>query len=171
MEEWRAVVGYEGAYEVSDQGRVRRIGGGMGARPGRILLPTRSSTGYLTVGLFVRQAVKRVGVHRLVVAAFYGVIPKGREVNHLNGNKTANHVSNLEIVTPSENRRHAWRVGLNTCTLAMRRSAAKLSDEQVRLIRRLSGGVSQCVLARRFGVNQSQISRLLSHQQWNDIHG
>lgn len=52
-------------------------------------------------------------VHRIVVWAFLGVLStRSRQVNHKDGNKDNNYLSNLELVTPSENVRHAYRTGL-----------------------------------------------------------
>ncbi len=48
MTEWRPVVGYEGLYEVSDQGQVRRVAPGMGTRPGRVLRARKDKGGYLS---------------------------------------------------------------------------------------------------------------------------
>lgn len=50
-------------------------------------------------------------VHRLVAEAWIGEIPEGYEVNHKDGNKTNNEISNLKIVTPSENIRHSFEFG------------------------------------------------------------
>lgn len=50
--------------------------------------------------------------HRLVWESVHGPIPEGMQVNHINGIKDDNRIANLEIVTPSENLRHAYRLGL-----------------------------------------------------------
>src|SRR5690348_7614449 len=51
-------------------------------------------------------------VHRLVWEAVNGPIPDGLQVNHINGVKTDNRITNLELVTGSENTKHAYRLGL-----------------------------------------------------------
>ena len=69
-EDWRPVVGYEGWYEVSSLGRVRRARPGLGARVGHILSPQLSNNGYLMVPL-CREGCRRYrSVHRLVGEAF-----------------------------------------------------------------------------------------------------
>lgn len=52
-------------------------------------------------------------VHRVVYELFVGPIPKGYDINHIDGNKFNNNVCNLEAVTRSENQNHAFRTGLN----------------------------------------------------------
>ncbi|QQV88768.1 HNH homing endonuclease [Acinetobacter phage Liucustia] len=58
------------------------------------------------------QGAKQFYVHRLVAEVFIGDI-KGKQVNHIDGDKSNNDVSNLEIVTPSENIRHSHKTGLS----------------------------------------------------------
>ena len=94
-------------YEVSDQGRVRRVAGGRGARAGRILQCWISSRGYVMASLSNCGQSKHYRVHRLVTSAFMGPVPAGFQVNHRNGKKTDNRLSNLEYVSPRENIRHA----------------------------------------------------------------
>lgn len=53
-------------------------------------------------------------IHRLMVETFIGEIPKGMQVNHINGDRYDNRLSNLEVVTPLENMQHAHRNGLIT---------------------------------------------------------
>lgn len=50
--------------------------------------------------------------HRMVWESVHGPIPPGKEINHINGIKSDNRIANLEAVTPSENTKHAYRIGL-----------------------------------------------------------
>jgi len=114
-EEWRPIVGYEGWYEVSSFGRVRRIRHGAGTWCGRILSGHRCGRhGYNAVVLTIRGESTNVHTHRLVAEAFYGSIRDGYCVNHLNGVKSDNRVWNLEVCTPAQNCRHAFVAGLTT---------------------------------------------------------
>lgn len=101
-EEWRPVVGYEGSYEVSSLGMVRRVGSHVRAL-------SRHHEGYLLVNLSVAGRSKTHRVHRLVADAFLGP-SVARGVNHLNGVKSDNRASNLEWATDSQNARHKARV-------------------------------------------------------------
>lgn len=98
---WRAVVGYEGFYEVSDQGRVRSVP--RRKTRGRILKQILSTTGYPQVTLSKESVARPKKVHLLVMAAFVGPRPEGLEIRHLSGIKTDNRVINLQYGTHSEN--------------------------------------------------------------------
>lgn len=120
LEEWRPAIGFEGLYEVSDWGRVRRVGcaarhgvsHGGGARIGRVLRDQWNRGGYRAVQLWKNGSVFRRLLHKVVAAAFIGECPTGQEVNHRDGDKTNNRPANLEFVTRAENNRHAYRTGL-----------------------------------------------------------
>lgn len=107
-EEWRAVVGYEGLYEVSDQGRVRSVPRVIKDRSGRqqrwkgkVLALAESGRGkYFSVGL---PGGRTAHVHVLVAAAFIGLRPDGLEVCHGNGDHHDNRAENLRYGTPSDN--------------------------------------------------------------------
>ena len=101
-------------YEVSNLGNVRRIAPGINTKTGRVLKPCKSGNGYMIVGLHKGGSRKNCLVHRLVAEAFISQIPKGLTVNHKDGNKLNNELNNLEIVTYSENLKHAIRTGLAT---------------------------------------------------------
>lgn len=101
FEEWRAVPGYEGYYEVSDWGRVRN------ARTYYIRKAHHDSKGYLRLNLCKDGVGKKHRVHRLVCSAFIGAIPKNMEVNHKDFDRANNHISNLEYVTHQENIRRS----------------------------------------------------------------
>lgn len=88
----------------------------------RLLKKTYSSAnGYLICGIGY--------IHRIVAACFIGSIPVGYEVNHINGIKTDNRASNLEIVTKSENTKHAYRTGLAKPPSGEKNGGAKLSND------------------------------------------
>lgn len=96
-------------YEIYEDGTV------MGAR-GLPLKPDVNSTGYLRVSLCKDGRVKRVFIHRLVAEHFLEQ-REGCVVNHKDGNRKNNHVSNLEWVTMSENVKDGWRRGRDSSRL------------------------------------------------------
>jgi len=100
MAEWRPVVGYEGRYEVSDDGQVRSF---VRSPEGRLLKPWVSGLGHKKVALHKNGRQKSHWVHQLVAAAFIGPKPKSKEVRHMNGDGGDNRVNNLRYGTPSEN--------------------------------------------------------------------
>jgi hypothetical protein len=77
---------------------------------------TRSKRGYLLVKVHVGGKQYLVTAHRLVWTALRGAIPDGMEPNHIDGVKTNNSPSNLELVTRGENHRHAYQTGLRERT-------------------------------------------------------
>lgn len=173
-EEWRPVIGYEGYYSVSTLGNVRseprtvphRSSGTVNLR-GRMLNPALESWGYRQAR-FCRNGIGVLRlVHRLVVEAFIGPIPKGKEVNHKNGVKTDNRLCNLEVVTPKENIHHAHASGL-TSNRGDTHRMAKLCRESVAEIRRRAGETTQAALANEYGVSPSTISRVLSGDVWRE---
>jgi hypothetical protein len=113
MEEtWKAVPGYEGAYEVSDLGRVRSLDRatahtfiGPHTRRGKILTLNPISRGHLVVRLFAKGQRRQVLVHRLVLEAFVGPCPPGYLGLHRDDNPTNNVPSNLYWGTYADNAR------------------------------------------------------------------
>lgn len=111
LEVWKPVVGYEGLYEVSNFGRVRRI-----FRYGRPYItpckPKITRDGYFESTLVKEGKPKCIRTHRLVARAFCDNPENKLEVNHKDGNKLNNCSDNLEWVTSSENQKHAYKMGL-----------------------------------------------------------
>lgn len=95
MEEWRDVFGYEGIYQVSDAGSVRRT------ETGRVL--RKSGKKYDKVTLSKDGVREYKNVHRLVWEAFRGPVPDGMVINHMDEDKRNNFLSNLMICTQREN--------------------------------------------------------------------
>lgn len=106
-EEWRPIPGFDGRYEVSDQGRVRSL------IRGRILSPKpERHSGYMCIELRPQpRLAKTLRVHRLVLEAFVGPRPDGMLARHLNGNPTDNRLANLAWGTPLENAADTTRHG------------------------------------------------------------
>lgn len=114
-EEWRPIAGYESAYEVSDRGQVRSLTRLIRCGPaakrtieGGILVPQQHSSGYEQVFLWTERKRVKAFMHRLVADAFLSN-PEGKKVvNHKDGDKQNNAVSNLEWATYSENTQHYY---------------------------------------------------------------
>lgn len=110
---WREIPGFDGAYEVSDNGRIRTVHAHPKGRTpaGHVMKPRLHENGYLNVGL--RRGKRRVvvGVHRLVATAFHGEPQPGWEARHLDGDKTNNAASNLRWGTHSDNVRDSVAAG------------------------------------------------------------
>lgn len=107
MENWKPIINFEGLYEVSDLGRIRNI------KTGRVLKACPERHGYLSLSVYPKgRERKHFKPAREVANAFIGPRPKGYQINHKNGIKTDNRAENLEYVTPSQNLKHAVKLGL-----------------------------------------------------------
>lgn len=171
MEQWLPVVGYEGYYEVSNEGRVRRLHSPTNKAKSGFLAPGRAPNGYLRVVLSRHNHQKNASVHRLVVEAFIGPFEHREQTNHRDGNKGNNRLGNLEKVSGSENMRHATKMGLNTASpphlQGSRHHQAKLSEEIVKVIR--ISTESNRALARHYGVDRRTISFIRQRKTWSHI--
>jgi len=179
MEEWRPVVGYDGAYAVSDLGRVRsryvpRGGGRLGV--GWILLRARPDRhGYQRVCLYLRgKRLERYVSHLVADVFLTAKLPTDMVVRHLNDVKTDNRVVNLLRGTHSDNMNDAIRNGKSKPPPACRGEEhpnAKLKASQVQEIRRLhaAGQMSERKLARKFDVSRTTIRLIITRQTWTNV--
>ena len=147
-------------YSVSDAGVV------IGKR-GNPLKPMFRN-GYARVEIFG----KCIPIHRLVAKAFIPTREGFNEVNHIDGDKTNNHVSNLEWSNRSENLKHATRTGLIT-NMGKGEDGLRaiLTQEQVDFVRKncvkRDKELSMSALAKRFGVSVSCIHLAYHGKNWN----
>lgn len=174
QEVWRSVVGYEGLYEVSDQGGVRAPakwtkskGESCYLRKPRILLQSKHR--YWSVCLY-RDAVKRTRlVHQLVVEAFIGPKPFANAVVcHGPGGVDDNSLTNLRYGTQTENL--ADREAMATVPRGESHGRAVLTAEQVLFIRtEMSRGVSSAVLAKQLGVSRELPWKIHKRLLWKHL--
>ena len=149
MENWKAISGYEGLYEVSDLGRVKSLKYGKE----RILKPGKNTHGYLHVNIFKDGKKKMSLVHRLVAEAFIPNPNNLETVNHKDEVKTNNTVSNLEWMSIKDNNNYGTH---------NKRMAEALS-KQVKMLDKQTGELletfpSTCEAERVTGIANQNIS-------------
>ena len=164
MEKWQSIPGFEGKYEASSRGRMRRIGRGRGVVSGRILKSQAMPAGYRLYTLWAgNQQNVRLG-HRLVAAAFFGPCPQGYEVNHKNFDKADNRSENLEYVTRSANLAHRSAAGIMR---GQNNPQAVLRPADILTIRqRHADGEGYKRLASAYGVSWEAIRNIIKRRSW-----
>jgi len=175
-EQWLPVVGFEGLYEVSDQGRVRSVTrlvtsrwGGPRLWRGRVMVLTaRRKDGYVQVPLSSHGRVTRAYVHHLVAIAFHGSRPPGRDAAHDNGNPADNCAANVKWKTRSENNLDRLRHG--TIARGERHGMSRFTVATIGLARRLKKqGLSERKIAVRVRVSRWTLRDMLTGRTWRRI--
>ena len=150
MEIWKDIDGYEGLYQVSNFGRVKR--------DNKLLHLNTNTYGYKHITLCKDGKRKTVVIHTLVANAFIDNPYKKPQINHKDGNKENNTVENLEWVTQIENNRHAINTRLKkTRSLLM-------FDKENKLIKKFNNRMEiEDFFGRR--IYQDPITRCCNHQR------
>lgn len=136
-------------YEVSSDGRVRN------SKTGRIMRTAANSKGYPHVCLHENNVQHTRAVHRLVADAFYDGDHEGLDVNHIDGDKTNNHVYNLEWCTRQQNLQHAYETGLKP---PLRRTKVRVVETG-----KVYGSLTDC--AKAIDGDRCQIRRCLDGKE------
>ena len=174
---WKPVPEYEGYYEISNDGLLKSVNrisvnslGYCRHLRGCLMAPSIGQYGYVKYSLAKEGKSKTINAHQLVAQAFLGHNIDGHNltINHIDGNKINNHVDNLEIVTMTDNRRHAIRNGLWN-QRGVNAAKAKLTTEDLAQIRQLysTGRYRQIDLAKMFNVGKSTIGRVVRYQRFD----
>lgn len=178
MEKWKAIPGYEGYYEASDQGRIRsldryitldgRWGRYTRFKPGKIMTFTFDGRGaYLMVMLSKDSKNIKHLVHRLIASTFIENPLNLPEVNHRDEIKTNNCVSNLEWCDHKYNNNYGK---LKDCHKGERNSQSKFSEEIVREIRRsyIKGDQEYGTmgLSKKYNISPPHVSAIIHRKRW-----
>lgn len=129
----------------------------------------RAGTKYHIINLKQKDGTsKGYRVHRLVAMAFLEKKNENQnEVNHIDGNKENNSVSNLEWCTPSENQQHAFRTGLQSSRKGEKSNFSKLTSQDIEIVFQMrQKGATQNEIAKAVGCTRSNISYILKGKTW-----
>ena len=169
---WKPVPEYEDKYMVSNKGRLKSIDhvcvaadGKTYFKKGKILKVPIDSRGYRSVVINAgldengKRIVKTLTVHRLVAQLFHPNPENKEQVNHIDGIKTNNDVTNLEWNTPKENVQHAFRTGLAHAKQGVEANRAKIKndDDIERLKDMYFSGKSADDVGAEFGISGTEV--------------
>lgn len=159
-EEWRQLK-INPNYYVSNLGRIKSFQRGKE----RIMAQSKNPRIYTSI----RINGKTNKAHRLIAEAF-GII-KGEEwVNHIDGTRNNNNISNLEKSNPSHNLKHAFRTGLHIHVYGENHHQGKLSDKKViTIIKMYSKGIPLKDIANKFNVSESLVSGAARGVIWKHL--
>lgn len=166
---WAVVKGFPSLI-VSEAGDVVRLASSRQVRavngrlywaeiPEKRLQPRLAGAGYPAVQTKVLGKYKTLYIHRLIAEAFIQKPFDCNEVNHKDGNKTNNAISNLEWTTHSRNLRHA-------CATGLYKGRSLAAAEVLDIKRRLSVGERFAAIARDYGVSPKTIASIKSGRSW-----
>lgn len=160
---WKDIEDYEGYYQISNFGRVRN-------RYKKLIKANISSVGYPWVCLQKDYSRKWKTIHRLISLHFIPNPDNLPQVNHKNGIKTDNRVENLEWCTVSYNSHHAYDTGLKMSSKGESHGMVKLSENNVKEIRKLlNNGLSCIKIAKIFEVTRQTIGNIKRGSNWGHL--
>lgn len=166
---WKDIKGYEGIYQISDNGDIKSLNRFDKAGHNlKELIRKQKVTkfGYKNITLYKDGKRKEYFVHRLVAYTFIGM-PKGKkQVNHKNGNKIDNRVENLEWVTVSENHKHMYRTGLRSMEGEHHNNRKVNAKQAIEIFKSREKGVD---LAKKYGVTTGTISLIRRSKNWTSV--
>tara|TARA_R110000822_G_scaffold1894_3_gene9060 strand:- start:641 stop:1102 length:462 start_codon:yes stop_codon:yes gene_type:complete len=143
-------------YDINEKGEVLNL------RKNKLMKIHTSYNGYKYVSL----PGKTNYIHRLLGIKFIHNPLMLREINHIDGNKLNNDLNNLEWCSSSDNTKHAYKIGLQS-QKGENNARTNLTNLDIMKIKQLSSeGTKQKELVNMFGVNQSNISRIINSKTW-----
>ena len=196
MEEiWKDVKDYEGIYQVSNKGSIKRLAGVFSGanqfgqwetyKDEYVFSPSLDSKGYPQVALCIGKQKRTARVHRLVAEAFLkepssSLVEECNKagvkyvlVNHKDGNPLNNCIDNLEWCSPKYNNEHSVEIGTHTSVKGEDNHNAVLSEEDVLTIYRMAhrNVISQEKIGEMFGVKQITVPNIKTGRSWSWLTG
>jgi hypothetical protein len=164
METWKRVPNFS-KYFVSDLGNVKSF---MEHEDGLLLKTAVDACGYVRIRIFNDKGYRKTWkMHRLVLYAFLG--DSELQVNHKNGVKSDNKLSNLEYCTKSENLKHAYRIGIAS-NKGERHPNSKIKDSDAIKMRELYGNnVTQKSLSELYNLSVQTVSNIVNNKTWTHV--
>jgi hypothetical protein len=150
---------YSGYFSIKDDGTIWR----KDKRAERLL-----RTGYLQIRVLYNGIRYHSCSHRIIYRWFKGKIPINYEVNHIDGVKSNNNPSNLEVCSRSDNAKHAFKLGLKNQN-GEKNPSCKLLDSDIDMIISLyeTGNYTQQEIASKFNVAHQHISKIVKGKRRN----
>lgn len=169
-EEWRDIQGYEGLYQVSNLGRVKRVAGSPTCPVERFLKGMAHNCGAWCVKLSRENTPQHALIHRLVLDAFIGPCPAGHTAHHNDGNLINNRLTNLGYITFSETLNQGYADGERAIwdRKGEVNPRAKMTEAMaVEIKRRLMLGESPTDIAAEFSVTRMSIYDIRYKRSWS----
>lgn len=175
-EEWRPVIDFDGYYEISNFGRVKRLQrstphfmGGVRVLKEMILKQNINSLGYIVIELTVNEKQIRTGVHRLVAFSFLKKDDDRNFVNHKNGIKWDNTLGNLEWCTHQENEIHARETGLKKTPFGEDCVHSILTNKTALEVYLSNGKYKE--IGEKYGIVESEVCAIKRGRRWSHVTG
>lgn len=178
-EEWRRISGFETNYMISNYGRLKSIDRDIYAvRNGkkimlkhiheRIIPYFVDRDGYAKHNLYDRENKRGTTAHRLVMETFGEPNLKGLQINHKDGDKLNNCITNLEWCTSKENINHAIIMGLRPDRFGEKAPNVKMKEADIIAIREMyKNGVMQIDIARIYNLSIPYVSDIVTRKSWS----
>jgi hypothetical protein len=166
MEVWKKIEEFEN-YEISNLGRLKVHLKFRRYRDyqTKILNPAKDKDGYFRT-ILTRKGIRlNKQIHRLVCSSFIDNTLKKPCVNHIDGNKQNNNVTNLEWCTVRENNIHAIKLGLKKPLKGVNHNMVKLTEDEVLQIRKMN--ITQREISKIYNISQTQVSRIKNNLRWS----
>ncbi len=179
IEQWVDLENYEGKYMISDFGRIKipeRISRRKDLKdqhviPEKILKPKTTKCGYKSITLYINSTPKSYLLHRLIAKQFIVNVNNLPQINHKDGDKTNNHISNLEWVTASINMQYAFDTKLKHGYSGEKNPMSKYSNE---FITNIWNDIQDNILcgaqiADKYKVNRVLVSEIKHGKKWANL--
>jgi hypothetical protein len=167
-EMWKFIPNF-GRYKASNYGRIGSINY-KNSGCFKIIKPAAGKDGYLQ-SMFLKDdgTYNTIKVHKLIALAFLGARPDGTEVNHINGDKQDNNVSNLEYISHSANCQHSFDTGLQKPKRGILNGMCKITQEQVDNARKCKKESTKRYwgrkeMAKEMGISEKHLQRLVNKE-------